>query len=266
MRLSIDARLLYRFPQACEVLLLVEAARSPDQTVLSESLVLTPDAPVTRLDDPVTGERRLVFQAEGEVDILYQAQVEVPPRETRLQGVPAASVASLPPEVLPYLRPSRYCHSDRFQSFVAREFGHLDGGDKAAAILDWIADHVDYRPGSSDASTTAEDTFVDRAGVCRDFTHLAIALLRAADLPARAMSAHAFKLTPPDLHAVVEVWLEGGWRVADSTRLAPPESLVRIATGHDAADIGFMTVFGTAELIAQSFAVWDLPGRAAPAA
>ncbi|MDO8323921.1 MAG: transglutaminase family protein, partial [Phenylobacterium sp.] len=99
------------------------------------------------------------------------------------------------------------------------------------------------------------DTFVDRAGVCRDFAHLAISLCRAADIPARAVSAYAWKLEPPDLHAVAEVYLGGRWRLIDATGLAPIDGLVRVATGLDAADIAFMTIFGRANLISQSFTV-----------
>jgi transglutaminase-like putative cysteine protease len=109
------------------------------------------------------------------------------------------------------------------------------------------------------------DTFIDAAGVCRDYAHLAITLCRAAEIPARAVSAYAWRLDPPDLHAVVEVFLEGRWRLADPTGLAPLEGLVRIARGRDAADIAFMHIFGNAELLEQSFAVTRLEALAAVA-
>jgi transglutaminase-like putative cysteine protease len=96
---------------------------------------------------------------------------------------------------------------------------------------------------------------VDRAGVCRDFTHLVIGLCRAANIPARAVSAYAWRLEPPDLHAIAEVYLGGRWRLIDATGLAPIDGLVRVATGRDAADIAFMTIFGRASLIEQSFSI-----------
>jgi transglutaminase-like putative cysteine protease len=206
-----------------------------------------------------------VFTGEGEVTIAYEATVEVLAREASLKGVPASAVRDLTAEAIRYLWPSRYCPSDRFADFVCTEFPDGDGGDKVEAILAWIKDHLTYRPGVSDASTTALDTFVDRAGVCRDFTHLAISLIRAANIPARAVAAYAWRLDPPDMHAVVEVYLGGRWRLVDPTGLAPIDGLVRVAWGMDAADIAFMTVFGATTMLAQSFTV-DEAQQAAPQA
>jgi len=265
MRFEIQAALTYDFATPCEVLLLVEAARGSDQTILLETLRFSPEAHVARLDDAVSGERQVVFAASGRVQIDYMAQVEVEPRISHLNGVAAMAIRDLPGEALPYLRASRYCPSDRFESFVDREFSALTGGAKVEAILAWIADHVDYRSGVSDSATTARDTFVDRAGVCRDFAHLAITLCRASDIPARAVSAYAWKLEPADLHAVAEVYLGGRWRLIDPTGKAPIDGLVRVATGRDAADIAFMTIFGKANLIEQSFAITEL-GLQRPAA
>lgn len=255
MHFQIQAELTYDFAEPCEVLLLLEAARAADQAVHSDELRLSPAVDISRLDDSVTGERRAVFAAEGRVSISYDAEVEVLGRDHSLDKAPAVAIRDLPGEALRYLRASRYCPSDRFESFVHREFRTLEGGQKVAGILAWIAQHLDYRCGVSDAATTALDTFVDRAGVCRDFAHLAISLCRACDIPARAVSAYAWKLEPPDLHAVVEVYLGGRWRLIDPTGRAPVEGLVRVATGLDAADIAFMTIFGRAELVSQSFAI-----------
>jgi transglutaminase-like putative cysteine protease len=255
MRFMIEARLVYHFDQVCEVLLLIEAARTCDQVVHAETLTVTPACDVARLDDAVTGERRSVFTAKGEVGIDYQAEVEVTPWTAQLEGAAFVHLRDLPADALPFLRPSRYCPSDRFEAFVAREFGHLEGGDKVLAILDWVGGNLRYEPGISDAATTALDTFVDRAGVCRDFAHLAITLCRAAEIPARAVSAYAWTLEPPDLHAVAEVYLGDRWRLIDATGLAPTEGLVRVAVGRDAADIAFMTIFGAAGLVSQSFAI-----------
>lgn len=255
MRLKIQADLTYDFAQPSEVLLLLEAAKGSDQTVEDERLVLTPPADLARLDDAHTGERRVVFTADGRTAIGYQATVELHPRDHVLEGAPAMAIRDLPPEALQYLRPSRYCPSDRFERFVARQFGDLSGGDKVARMIAWIIGHLDYRAGVSDASSTALDTFADRAGVCRDFAHLAISFCRAADIPARAVSAYAWKLDPPDLHAVAEVYLGGRWGLVDPTGKAPVDGLVRVATGQDAADIAFMSIFGSADLVSQRFHV-----------
>jgi transglutaminase-like putative cysteine protease len=253
MRFNIRAHLAYRAHEPCEVLLLVEAARRADQTVLSEQLTITPHGDLVRIDDDITGERRVVFTAQSQFDIAYTAQVEVTPDVIGLKGLPAMAIRDLPGEALRYLRPSRYCPSDRFEAFVHRQFAQYAGGDKVAAISDWVAGHLDYRAGVSHSGTTALDTFVDRAGVCRDFSHLTISLCRAADIPARAVSAYAWNLQPPDLHAVAEVYVGGRWHLVDSTCMAPVDGLVRVATGADAADVAFMTLFGTGEMLAQTF-------------
>lgn len=266
MRISVRADLTYRFAEPCEVLLLLEAAAGPDQAVENERLTLTPPRDLTRRDDPRTGERRVVFTAQGDIDITYEATVEVAARDGRLSGARALAIRELPAEVLPFLRGSRYCPSDEFEAFVWRKFAGTCGGDKVEVMVDWIRSHLDYRAGVSTSRSTARDTLLDCAGVCRDFTHLAISLCRAADIPARAVSAYAWKLEPPDMHAVMEVYLDGGWRLIDPTGKAPVDGLVRVATGLDAADIAFMTIFGRADLVAQSFGAQAADARVPVAA
>lgn len=172
-----------------------------------------------------------------------------------LPGLAITPRRELPAHVIPYLWPSRFCESDRFTSFVAREFGDLEGGERVQAMARWIREHIDYRIRASNEKTSAVDTFVARQGVCRDYSHVMAAFTRAADIPARLVSAYAWKLDPPDFHAVVDVWLGGRWRLVDSSGLAPTEGLVRIAVGRDATDISFMTVFGWAEFLEQQVRV-----------
>ena len=63
------------------------------------------------------------------------------------------------------------------------------------------------------------------------------------------VAVYAPGLSPMDFHAVVETALDGGWWCWDPTRLAPRHSLVRVATGRDAADIAFATtISGEVEL------------------
>src|SRR5271154_2835280 len=129
-----------------------------------------------------------------------------------------------------------------FMRFAQREFASDgDGVARVMAMLEWIHRNVDYVTGVSNAETTAERTFVDRAGVCRDFTHLGITFARALGIPARAVSAYALQLEPPDFHAIFEVYIENDWWLIDPTRLAPIEGIVRIGSGRDASDIAFLT-------------------------
>ncbi len=141
-----------------------------------------------------------------------------------------------------YLRPSRYAEADKFYGFAATEFGNfLDPATLLEKVSLWVGSRLNYVPGSSDPIDGAVDTLLAGAGVCRDFAHLVVALLRAVNVPARVVSAYAPGLYPMDFHAVAEAYVEGRWRVVDGTLLAPRQSLVRIATGRDAADIAFLS-------------------------
>ncbi|MDV3136133.1 MULTISPECIES: transglutaminase-like domain-containing protein [Mycobacterium] len=140
-----------------------------------------------------------------------------------------------------YLRPSRYAEADKFFGFAATEFGnYVDSTTLLEKVSSWVGTRLNYVPGSSDPIDGAADTLLAGAGVCRDFAHLVVALLRAVFVPARVVSVYAPGLYPMDFHAVAEAFVEGQWRVVDATLLAPRQTLVRIATGRDAADTAFL--------------------------
>lgn len=140
-----------------------------------------------------------------------------------------------------YLRPSRYAEADKLFGFAGTEFGHnVEPAELLGKITSWVSHRLQYVPGSSDPIDGAVDTMLAGAGVCRDYAHLVVALLRAVKVPARLVSVYAPGLFPMDFHAVAEAYVDGQWRVVDATLLAPRDSLVRIATGRDAADTAFL--------------------------
>lgn len=255
MRLKIDAVLDYTLPGGADVLLAVAVAQMADQHLIEDNLTVTGGAPL----HPIPGEegigQRTWTRGEGPFEVRYTATVEIDRADAPLETLAAARRLELPPLVIPYLWPSRYCESDKFEAFVSQEFGHLQGGAKVKAMSDWIGNHLTYQAGTSDSTTTAADTFVQRHGVCRDYAHLLATFARSAGIPARCVSGYALDLQPPDFHAIVEVWLEDGWRMVDATGLAPTMGVARIGVGRDATDIAFMTVFGSAILNKQSVAV-----------
>jgi transglutaminase-like putative cysteine protease len=141
------------------------------------------------------------------------------------------------------MRPSRYCPSDHLIGFAVAEFRQgADVASRVANITEWIRQRISYVPGSSDVHDSAEDTLLTGMGTCRDFAHLGIALCRATGIPARFAAVYAPGLFPMDFHAVFEALQLGRWCVHDATGLAPRSSLVRIATGRDAADAAFSAV------------------------
>jgi transglutaminase-like putative cysteine protease len=153
----------------------------------------------------------------------------------------ATPAAQLDLDLVTYLRPSRYCESDSLTPTARSEFAGLSGHDLLTAVTFWVSERLRYVPGSSQPTDGAEQTLLARRGVCRDYAHLVIALLRALDVPARMVAVYAPGLDPMDFHAVAEAWVDGAWWVVDATRLAPRQSMLRISTGRDAADTAFLT-------------------------
>ena len=255
VRLLIDVHLDYRFARPADVLLQVEVAAGADQQVEAQALTIWSDTPIRAVPGEEGSGQRCWAHGDERLVAEYRATVEVTRARVDLGALDATPPRSLPAAAVPYLLPSRYCPSDRLEGFVAREFAGLTGGAMAAALAAWVRDAIDYRPNASAGTTTALDTFASRAGVCRDYAHLLVALARAADIPARCVSVYAPGVDPPDFHAVAELWLAGGWHLVDATGMASCQDLVRVAAGRDATDIAFMTIFGSATLARQEVRV-----------
>lgn len=146
-----------------------------------------------------------------------------------------------------YLRPSRYAECDKFFGFAGGQFDmSLPDAELLNQVTSFVEERLSYIPGASDPIDGAVDTLLAGAGVCRDYAHLVVALLRALNIPARLVAVYAPGCDPMDFHAVAEAIIDGEWVVVDATRLSPRQSLVRIATGRDAADTAFLDNHGGA--------------------
>ncbi len=228
----------------------IEASRTAHQHVVSESLHISqPLQPDSHVDRRLGARLLRLKAARGPLTIRYDAVVDIDHHRALPQELQEMTIADLPLEALPYILPSRYCQSDRLQKFATAEFGGLPRGySRVWAIQQWVRSHVSFRSGSSDGSTSAMDTIIERSGVCRDFAHLMIALCRALNIPARFVSGIDYgadpALGPTDFHAYVEVMLSGRWYLFDPSGVSAPMGLVRLGTGRDAADAAFATVFG----------------------
>ncbi|GAA1946926.1 transglutaminase family protein [Microbacterium deminutum] len=182
-----------------------------------------------------SGSRLHRFTGEaGRLEVRYQATVDGQISTSRTSDL----------EAITYLRPSRYCQSDEVFQQARRQFKGLQGHDLIAAVSDFVATSTAYTPGLSHGTDSAVTTLMTGQGVCRDYAHLVIALLRAMDMPARYTACFAPGLRPMDFHAVAEAYFDGAWYVIDGTKLANRQSLVRIATGRDAADCAFLSYHG----------------------
>ncbi|WP_376871908.1 transglutaminase family protein [Albirhodobacter sp. R86504] len=257
MRFDIDVSLAYRIIDT-KVLLAVEAAQTAVQTVLHSSLEID-GAEITRLkaEDGIATWVWAHLPA-GDMTLRYRAQVEISRSEPALEGLRADAPEDLPFGALTYMRPSRYCQSDMLEGFVAREFGGYEGGAKIAAIRDWVRAALTYRRGASNSATTALDTFDSREGVCRDYAHLVCALSRAAFIPARYAAVYGSEVTPPDFHAVAQVWLEGAWHFVDATGMCRASNLALIAVGRDACEVAFMETESHAQMLRQTVTVTQI--------
>ena len=253
MEFSIGCSLSYRVKTRTPYVFNIEAVSHAGQTVRSETLTLSPDLEAERWTMPESGNRYLRVMVEpGPFKLVYEAEVTLDPVLEGPEALTEVAAGDLPLSVLAHLWPSRYCQADKLQRLAQRTFGHEPQGyQRVNAVCNWIHDNVDYVGGISDEMTSAFDTATQRAGVCRDFAHLGIALCRALGIPTRYVSAYAHRLQPPDFHAVIEAFLQGpagtGWYLFDPTRKSAPDGLVRIGIGRDAAEVAFATPFGAIE-------------------
>lgn len=258
MRIRCGYEITYECPRPTPMLALLNVHSSRYQNLETPDLIRTdPQLAVTQYHDGfanlcsrfVLPAGRTVISSDfvvrdsGEPDPICEDAIQHP-------------VEHLPNEVIVFLLASRYCETEHLSNLAWSLFGDIPPGwGRAQAIVKYAHERIKFGYEHARPTKTAFEAHEERLGVCRDYAHLAITLLRAAEFPARAVSAYAWRLKPPDLHAVVEVYVGGRWRLVDPTGLAPVEGLVRVAAGLDAADIAFMTIFGRADLISQSFSI-----------
>lgn len=228
----------------------IHPAITARQSIVSEKLRI--DQPVaTDLYTDAHGNRCTRLRAmPGPLRICYRGTVDIQHHLADPGGLREVPVHELPHEALAFVFPSRYCESDKLLRAALREFGHLPPGyPRVRGIMEWIERQLVYAS-TSGPSTSAVDTFVEQAGVCRDYAHLMIALCRALNIPARIATGTDFGSDRtgrnPDFHAYVEVYLGNRWIIFDPSRRGIPMGFVRIGTGRDAADVAFATIFGDA--------------------
>jgi transglutaminase-like putative cysteine protease len=171
------------------------------------------------------------------------------------------AVEDLPAEALPFLLASRYCEVDRLSDIAWQLFGETPPGwARVQAVCDWVHDHVEFGYQHARATKTAWDAYTERKGVCRDFTHLAIALCRCLNIPTRYATGYLGDIGVPaapfpmDFSAWFEAFLDGRWYTFDARHNVPRIGRVLMARGRDAVDVALTTSFGPTQL--EKFTVW----------
>lgn len=215
-----------------------------EQRVVREEIVCTPRV-ATEIVEAAKGGRVLRCEVPaGPFEFRYAAEVEVT-RTPLPASVKADNPGRLPLSILTYTLPSRYCESDRFAQIAWELFGrYLDRGEQVRAISAWVEANLVYTPNATDGRTSAWDVWIGRKGVCRDYTHLAIAFCRALSIPARYVGGYAAGLAPMDFHACFEAYLGGEWRLFDPTDGIAAENIAVISRGRDATSAALTTIFG----------------------
>jgi len=245
MIVSVGCRLGYQVLSApAHFTFNIFAGHDPQQRSLEESLVCVPEGTHERV---TTSKGNRVLRVEvppGLFEVRYEARLDVArpalPAEVKLENP-----GRLPLSILTYTLPSRYCECDRFAPHAWELFGRIENrAEQVREICRWVDKYLEYAPGATDSRTSAWEVWQLRKGVCRDYTHLAIALCRALMIPARYVGCYAVGLDPMDFHACFEVYLGGQWYLCDPSDDIAPDRIVVIARGRDAANAPLTTIFG----------------------
>lgn len=263
LTVRVGCEIIYHVPVETAVALVLKPRLGATQVIREERFHFAPSLTPTEYEDEYGN---IVYRAvlkPGSNLLRHDALLRVPSRREdwdRADGVVLPH--DLPPQVLRYTLPSRYADADKLMDLAWQEFGHIEHGlDRVQAICDWTNQNIEYVTGSGDATLSASDIVNRGYGVCRDLAHVAIALCRTFNLPARYVTGYVPDIgrvdpgTPMDFHAYMEVYLSGKWQVFDPRTNAAHVGRIKIANGPDAVSCAFTTIYGAAQLV--MFEVWS---------
>ena len=249
MKLDVGCSMSLRALWATPAVLMLRPRSGEGQWVIAERYQIEPPTPVAEFTDAHGNLCQRIVVPEGSMTISVEATVDTADEIDVDVTAPRVPIELVPDWALQFLLPSRYCQSDLvFTNAVEITRGALPGYPQVEAIRSWIEREVRYEYGTSSAVTSAVDTLYSRAGVCRDFAHLGIAMCRSLDIPARMVVGYLHGLEPMDQHAWFEAYIGGRWFTFDATQPEPRGNRVTIAYGRDAADVAFVTQFGPVDL------------------
>lgn len=263
MLIRLGYELAYEFSQATPMILNlnVHYSRTSD-LVMPDTLITAPAVPLSMYRDRFGNWCTRTVAPPGRLTVTTDALI-------RDSGVPEPSfpyafehaVESLPDETLEFLLPSRYCETEHLSAAAWNQFGAtMPGWSRVQAICDFVNQHVRFDYQCARPSKTAWETFNERAGVCRDYAHLAITLCRCMNIPARYCTGYLGDIgvravdAPMDFSGWFEAYLGGEWHVFDPRNNQRRIGRILIARGRDAADVAISMTFGPNTL--RLFNVW----------
>lgn len=227
------------------LILMLRARSSEQQWIARESYTLTPHVPVQEYTDIFGNLCQRLIAPAGEFHVRTSADVITSDRPEQAPGGGFVDILDLPDKTMMYLLPSRYCESERFGN-MAREIveGLPLGYDQVARITDWIRSNIRYAPGTSAFPISAVEVNLQGMGVCRDLSHLGIALCRALSIPTRMVVGYLHGLEPMDMHSWFEAYVDNQWYTFDPSGNPLHGGRLAVAYGRDAADVAIYTQFG----------------------
>jgi transglutaminase-like putative cysteine protease len=263
MQIRIGFELVYECPQPTPMILTlnVHFSRVAD-LVTADHIITKPPTAITGYRDGFGNWCSRIVAPQGEIRISSDALIN----DSGLPDpvVPDAlqhAVEQLPAETLVYLLGSRYCETDRLSETAWALFGQTPPGwTRVQAICDHVHNHITFGYQHARRTRTALETFDERKGVCRDFSHLAITFCRCMNIPARYCTGYLGDIgvqasaDPMDFSAWFEAYLDGRWHVFDPRNNTPRVGRVLVAQGRDAADVPLSNAFGPNVL--KGFRVW----------
>jgi transglutaminase-like putative cysteine protease len=249
MRLRSRNHIAVHCEEACPVVAMLRPRSGNRQWVVAERYGIAPWVPAMEYVDCFGNLCQRFTLPKGDSELTVEHEVEAADLLEVDRAAPQVPPALLPDDTLLYMLQSRYCPSDMMADRAARIVkGCPPGYPQAERVAEWIRENIEYRYGVSECTTGALETLKHKAGVCRDFSHVGIALCRSLLMPARIVVGYLHGLEPMDMHAWYEVYLGDRWYAFDATQDEPRGGRIVVAYGRDAADVAFLSNYGPLEI------------------
>jgi len=245
MILDATCQLDYQVTEDVPAIFMLRPRSGWAQWIMREDFQIFPQIPVVEFTDLYGNLCQRMIMPAGDFQLHVQYRALVPDAADSDLLAQVMPVQHLPPELLHYLLPSRYCQSDQLLDVALSIVGDMPQSyEMVDRIRAWIHHQIVYDSSCSNSSTSALDTAQMKRGVCRDFAHLGIALCRSVNVPARMVVGFLYDLRPMDLHAWFEAYIGGRWFTFDATEPLTRGNRIAVAYGRDAVDVAISTMFG----------------------
>lgn len=253
MKIRIGYELVYDCPQPTPMILTlsVHYTRVSDM-IIPDHMIANPPVPMTAYRDSFGNWCSRIIAPKGLLTLSNSALIRDSGQpDIVVPGARQIPVTELPDETLMFLLGSRYCETDRLSDAAWKLFGQsAPGWARVQAICDYVHRHITFGYEHARHTKTAFEVFHEKAGVCRDYAHLAIAFCRCMNIPARYCTGYLgdIGMPPPygpmDFAGWFEAYLDGTWYTFDARNNTPRIGRVLLARGRDAADVAISNTFG----------------------